>query len=200
MQAALDGFNLNIGRVRALHALGASFQAQLTPAVDLSDLLRAEVVLAVSALDQFVHEIARTGMIESWTGLRARTEAFSRFALPTSVVSALLEAPGSTGALETEIRSRHSYVTFQHPDKIAEAVRLFSDIKLWELVAAELNEEPKTVKASLILIVDRRNKIAHEADVDPSYPGQRWPIDVFLVESIFARIETLANAIFVVAH
>ena len=37
--------------------------------------------------------------------------------------------------------------------------------------------KPEDVKRELTLIVDRCNKIAHEADVDPTPPHERWPID-----------------------
>jgi hypothetical protein len=40
---------------------------------------------------------------------------------------------------------------------------------------------------------------ADEADIDPSYPGQRWPIDIPLVEDIFDKIEAICRAIFKVA-
>ena len=68
------------------------------------------------------------------------------------------------------------FSSFQQPDKIADAIRLFSDVKLWQQVALELAIPEQDVKARLKLIVDRRNKIAHEADVDPSFPNMRWPI------------------------
>jgi hypothetical protein len=57
----------------------------------------------------------------------------------------------------------------------------------------------QAAKASLTLIVDRRNKIAHEADLDPSYPGQRWPIDTAMVEDIFDKIEAISRAIYKVS-
>jgi hypothetical protein len=47
--------------------------------------------------------------------------------------------------------------------------------------------------------VDRRNKIAHEADSDPTNIGQRWPIDHALVEEALEYIETLVQAISEVA-
>jgi len=57
MKKAICDFEASMARVRALHALQGSFAKRLTVAVDLSDILRAEVVLAVSALDYFVHEL-----------------------------------------------------------------------------------------------------------------------------------------------
>jgi len=83
---------------------------------------------------------------------------------------------GGTAWLEAEIRDRHSFLSFQQPDKIADAVRLFSGINLWQAVGAALGQDESAIKSRLRLTVDRRNKIAHEADLDPSYPGARWPI------------------------
>jgi hypothetical protein len=45
-------------------------------------------------------------------------------------------------------------------------------------------------------VIERRNKIAHEADLDPSYPGQKWPIDRAQVDYACDLLEKLARAIF----
>jgi hypothetical protein len=196
MQAALDAFEANMLRVHSLHALHGVFVKQVTTAVDLSDLLRAEIVLAVSALDHYMHELTRLGMLECWRGTRTRTDAFNRFPLPISVAVDLSNLSIAQEIIESEIRSKHSFLSFQHPDKIAEAVRLFSDGKLWEEVGKSLGMAAKDVKTSLLLIIDRRNKIAHEADIDPSYPGQRWPIDSAMVENTLLKLDAIAHAIF----
>ncbi len=185
-------------RVRTLHALHGMLAKQVTAAVDLTDILRAEVVLAVSALDYFVHELTRLGMLECWSGIRLQTDAFSHYQLPISAVGRLANLSAAQQVLDAEIRTKHGFLSFQHPDKIADAIRLFSNVKLWEEVNNFLNRSTKDVKASLTLIIDRRNKIAHEADVDPSYPGQRWPIDAVMVEGIFDELEFIAKAIFAV--
>ena len=186
-------------RVRSLHSLRGAFSNQLTSAVDLSDILRAEIVLTISALDHFVHELARLGMLECWEGSRKATEAFGRFTLPISIAAGLANSANAQQLVDGEIRSRHGFLAFQHPDKIADAVRLFSEVKLWEEVGHDLGVNAKDIKTSLVLIVDRRNKIAHEADIDPSYPGQRWPIDASMVEQTMDKIESIARSIFKVA-
>jgi hypothetical protein len=50
-------------------------------------------------------------------------------------------------------------------------------------------------RPELQLIVDRRNKIAHEADADPSFPGARWPLSTADVEGATKFIEELCEAI-----
>ena len=200
MQAAIDAFTVSMLRVRALHGLHEVFSKQVTEVVDLRDILRAEIVLAVSALDHYVHELARLGMLECMAGKRKCTDAFNRFPLPISVAGGLRDPVMAQQAIDAEIRSKHSFLAFQHPDRIADAVRLFSEVKLWEEVGNRLGVTTKYIKTVLSLIVERRNKIAHEADVDPSYPGERWPIDSQMVETTLSTLESIAHAIFEVVR
>ena len=104
-----------------------------------------------------------------------RRRAYAKFPIPLASVQGS-PAQLSRGAFESAIRERHSYLSFQRPEKISDAIRLFSDVKLWDAVANGLSLDTGKLKAELNLAVDRRNKIAHEADLDPTYPGQRWPI------------------------
>src|SRR5262249_15833163 len=126
MKTALDIFRANLARVRALHALHLNFSGLVAPIIDLSDLLRAEIVLVVSALDHFVHELARVGMMEIWRGARSATPAYLRFSISLNIATRLTGQSGVEGHLETEIRTRHGYLSFQQPDDIADAIRLFS--------------------------------------------------------------------------
>lgn len=193
MQKAIDTFQESIARVEHLAGLYKAIASLTTPAVDSSDLLRAQIVLAVSALDFYIHEITLQGMLQVYTGKRPSTSAFEMYRISVGAMMAGHPA-GGTAWLEAEIRERHSFLSFQQPDKIADAIRLFTNVKLWQAVGATLFLNEASVKSRLRLIVDRRNKIAHEADLDPSYPRARWPItesDVdqsrtFLVELVAA--------------
>ena len=177
MRAAIDQFRVNIGRVRNLGTLYKVLRSQTTDALELSDMLRAELVLAVSALDHYVHEIVRLGMLRTYRGGHVQTPAFLRFQVSLESTLAGIAAPASDGWLVDQITTCHGYQSFQSPDRIAKAVRLISDAQLWDEVAAHLGLSAQGVKEKLTLIVNRRNQIAHEADMDPSYPGARWPIN-----------------------
>ena len=197
MRAAFEIFRTNLDRVRSIHALYGNFSGAVTPIVDLSDLLRAEVVLLVSALDHFIHELTRLGMMEIWRGTRAVTPAYLRYSVSLDIATRMVSGTSMDAHLDGEIRMRHGLLAFQQPDRIADAVRLISSIELWNDVGLTLHESPVDVRSRLKLIVERRNKIAHEADVDPSYPGQRWPIDRQDVEDALAFVEKIGEAIFV---
>lgn len=63
MKEALDHFARNIANVREHDSLYKILRERITPALDLSDILRAEIVMAVSALDHYVHELVELGIV-----------------------------------------------------------------------------------------------------------------------------------------
>ena len=245
MQSALDQFRTSIVRVRDLISIHNSVKAQSTPAPDLSDILRAALVLAVSALDYYVHEVVTLGILEIHRGQRSEPNpppnssqsAFSRFqvslgaarqerliaidiaswleneiqqnqgasflqqsylisALLPVISNSILNKLNNASWLEDEVRERLAYQSFQQPDKIADAIRQISDKKLWDEVATKIGKPAKDVKQQLSAIVDRRNKIAHEADIDPTFGiGSRWYIDEILVNDAVNFIEQVVESI-----
>jgi hypothetical protein len=45
------------------------------------------------------------------------------------------------------------------------------DAAIWDTIAINLGRSTQEVKQQLELIIDTRNKIANEADLDPSFPN-----------------------------
>lgn len=195
MNKAIDAFRTSMDRARHLGGLHEALSSLTTSAVDASDLLRAQIVLGVSALDYYVHEITVLGMVAVFEGRRPPTPAFLKYRV--AMDSVLSGTSTACSWFESDIRERHSYLSFQQPDKIADAIRLFSDVKLWQHVALQLAMSEQDAKVRLKLIVDRRNKIAHEADVDPSFPNMRWPISKTDVDKSLAYIAQIGESIYV---
>lgn len=196
MNDALIVFRANIERVRSIHGLHADLSNRVTKILDLSDLLRTEIVLIVSALDHFIHEITRKGMIQIWRGDRPPTPAYLKFSVSLGVAAHLSNPIGAAALLESEIRARHGFLSFQTPDNVSDAIKIISSIPLWNRVAKSLGQEPKILKSELKLVIDRRNKIAHEADIDPSYPGQRWPISPVDTSGALSLVEKICETIY----
>jgi hypothetical protein len=189
-------FKENIKRVRELGGVATAVQSLTTSLVDVSDLWRAQMVLVVSALDHFIHEVTRQGMIECAKGARPKTDRYLSFDIPLSATESALSGTELEVWVGETTRQKHSWQSFQDPDRIAEAIRLISPAKLWDAVGAELSMQPKDVKTRLKLVVDRRNKIAHESDIDPTNPGFRWPITAPIADDSIEFIERLGDAIF----
>jgi hypothetical protein len=199
MRAAIDQFEENLRRAKELGSLFEVVKNMTTPALDLTDILRAEIVQSVSSLDHFIHELVRMGMIEIAEGKRPPTRAYESFQVPTSVIRSSIQGVPHAKWLGEAIRESHGWQSFQQPDKIAEAIKLITPIKLWDEVAKVLNSTAKNVRDDLQLIVDRRNKISHEADMDPTNPGFRWPITPNLANHVIRFIDDLAHAVFAVS-
>ncbi len=160
-------------------------------------MLRAELALAVSALDYFVHEIVRLGMLEIHAGSRPVASHFQRFKVDISSVSDAVADPNNNNWLEREIITQHSRISFQSYDSIRKGVRIFYGKSPWPEVSNHLGLDPQQIKERLNLIVDRRNKIVHESDmIRPSYLGIRYPVSHQMVEDSVAFIEGITEAIY----
>ncbi len=87
----------------------------------------------------------------------------------------LSEAERATLVNES-IRVENSFKSFVAPEKLADCLRPLVG-SIWEPVAAIRGRPSAEDKASLKAAVDLRNRIAHEADVNPALGGiDLWPI------------------------
>jgi hypothetical protein len=205
--AELAAFDRHVARARDLAAAAASLEHSLTGAMDLTDMYRAAFVQGVSALDTFIHAEVRVRMIDTFFGPDSGTPAFDRFRVSLASVSAALASQNQPAVrinwLDAEIREQHSYLSFQQPDKVADAVRLISDVKLWDELALHLGQGPvsgdsgaKVLKRRLTLIVDRRNTIVHESDLDPTPPGdQLYPMTRATADDALDFLQSLVHGI-----
>lgn len=198
----IEQFRENIARVQVLDGVHTALDNITTPALDLTDLLRAQIVMIVSALDHYVHEITRIGMLEVYNGQRPQTDAFLRFQVTLEAAIEGISDSNKSGWLDIEIREKHGHLSFQDPDNIADAVRRFSSCELWPSVAKQINLDVQDVKSRLRAIVNRRNQIVHEADLDPNYPGtvNRWPTSPADVTSTLDFIQDVCEAIHTVTN
>lgn len=176
MLQALNQFKNNIRNIRDLDTRYVQL-TQAVPADDFSDLLRAEIVYAISALDKFIHELVRIGMVEIYAGRRTSTVQYDNFQLSLRTVATIQNAinQNATGVVgpppesyfEQEIITKHSHLAFQDPDKINVALNLCSDRPhKWQNVANNMGIAEADLKIELKNIVSRRNAIVHEADLD----------------------------------
>jgi hypothetical protein len=179
----------------------AYLSKHMTGAMPVDELLRAEWVARVSALDLYVHELFAQRIVMVFEGTIPRTNQFRAFRLPLETMERIRAAPSnsaSSSALDLEVREQLSIITYQDPDRIAEGVRLCSTVELWNAVAVHQGatpqqkvDEAKRIKQQLRAIVDRRNKIAHEGDLQPILPVTPWPItqaDLVLVSTFLEGI------------
>ena len=198
MNRALVQFESNLRSTRQLGIIFQAFHGKVTNAISLDELLRAEIVLAVSALDCYVHDVVRIGMVKSFQRMPGETSAYLNFRVSMQFVERLLQTPlpdEGRSLLDQEVRRLHGYRTFQNADNISQALSLIGVAGMWDEVGIVLGMSSADVRTRLGLVVDRRNKIAHEADIDPSTGiASKYPIDFATVREAVAFLEELVKS------
>jgi len=197
MNRAIEQFESNLESARQLGVIYSAFCDRVTEAVQLDELLRAEIVLAVSALDCYVHDVVRIGMARSLCVSSGEPDAYLKFGVSMQFVKHVLRASSANDKatlFDQEVRRLHGFKTFQNADSISQAFSLLGVARLWDKTADGLGIRCPDVKVQLNLVVDRRNKIAHEADIDPSSGvGTKYPIDFPTVQQSVDFLDSLVH-------
>lgn len=201
----IDYFNDAWTRCDELRVLSSFLRSRITPALSVNEMLRAEWVARVSALDLFVHELVLQRMVEIFSGSRPACDGFDRFGCTLSLARRLTLAQSDTERILTfnlEVKSKLNRMTFQNPDDIANGIRFVSNVELWKAIVVKrgfpqnrIDDAAKELKRRLSLIVDRRNKIVHEADLVPSVPRTPWPISRDDVDETASLIDGIVSDI-----
>ena len=194
MNQAFLQFSTNIAEVRKTHLISTSLNMSSSSIVDTSSILRSCIVLSVSAIDHLIHELTLIGMREIFNGTRPATARYNSYNISLGFMSAITSTP-SLITFESEIRRSLGYQTFQRPDKVKEAIALFNPLQLWQQVALVIGDTESDIKNQLNLIVDRRNMIAHEADIEPIFKTKR-PISDIDVSTTIDFVEKLGETIY----
>jgi hypothetical protein len=192
-------------RCDQLSAMHAYLAKNVAAALNPDELLRAEWVARISALDLYVHELVAQRMVDIFEGRRATIPAYLKFQISNETMGRIRMATTATqavAAFDLEVRTQMGSITYQRPETIADGIRIVSTIELWNEVALSLGATPatkvaasKALRKDLSLLVDRRNKIAHEGDLQPSAPRQAWPISQTDLSFVTTKIESIVRAI-----
>ena len=107
--------------------------------LDPSDLLRWQWVLSVSALDKYIHDIVVVGMVEQYLKKRVATPKYNNFQLSMSMLYSLSTAQVPEIAFRDEVIRRNSYLAFQDPDKIADALSyIWNEPHKWSAISKNM--------------------------------------------------------------
>jgi hypothetical protein len=190
-------------------ALHAYITNNAAAALDPAELLRAEWAMRVSALDLYVHELVSQRLLEIFQGARPPCPGYLKIQVSNDTlmrIHANGKGNASDAAFDLEVRTRLSRVTFQAPDEIADGIRMVSSIELWNEIAkhygaagAAIKTDAGDLKAELAQIVNRRHKIVHEGDLQPSTPRVPWAITRLDVDHVKTVVLRIVNGIEAVA-
>ena len=134
------------------------------------DLLRSQLVYAVSAFDKLIHDLVRIGMVQVFVGSRPATEKYLSEGIQLRHLALLSPAsiPPPAVAFEQIVREKLSVLSFQDPKKLADGLSfIWPETQKWQVLAGALGRSDEDARTTLRLIATRRNAIVHEADLDP---------------------------------
>lgn len=195
MKQAYDGFELLIREVRGSFGVLVYLEKTNTAALNLDEFRRGLFASTIAALDFFVHEITIQGMLKIYDKQLLPTQQFLSFKIAISNYD-FVNGNLPRQQFEASLRETFSYLSFQQPDKIADAIRLFAPFNIWEEVNHPNFQDQKSLKRQLKLTVARRNQIVHEGDLKPMYPFERWPIDTQELITTIDFVQNVATAIY----
>ena len=181
-------FEACLERAKQICELQGYLCSTYTAALDTTDLLRASVVLCVSAFDFLVHEIFRIEVLSR----HRNSQSIRRFYIPFSAV--ICDSSDVEKMIEAHVREANSYKSFVEPGKYAEAMSCFINDP-WSQVSAKVGRDPKLLKQRVRAIYRWRNRIAHEADINPVFSGvELYNIDKEDVVNVIDDIEKVGLA------
>lgn len=198
MHRAFAAFQSDIADSRNLSAL----YGQLAPITALSttcdDLLRAQIVYAVSALDKLIHDLIRIGCVQIFSSIRQPTPKYLSESITIDIHQQIegAIAPSKQQIFELHIYVKMSRLSFQDPDKISDGLSLIwnADDK-WKQIGHQMSMTAKNARTKLKLVVGRRNSIVHEADRDP-VTGSKKPISPATCADMTDFVEQCGSSIF----
>jgi hypothetical protein len=170
------GFEQCLAEAESIISVGSQ-----SPALE-GTLLRSALLLAVSAFDFLIHELARVECVH-----RVRNRQIVNLDAPLSL--ALNEPVDLANGVDLLVRRKNSYKAFVSSVNIKEAFSPICD-DFWR----HFEKNCVTSKAAATKRIDEiwrwRNRIAHEGDFIPSgMTFQHWPIytDDVLISISFLR-------------
>lgn len=166
--------------------------------LSFDDLLRSKIVYSVSAFDKFIHDIVRIGMVQIFAGKRAATPKYLSETITISNAQkiAMASTPPAEVIFEQTIQLKLKSASFQSPEKVADGLSyIWEENYKWQRIARGIGISEKTIITTLKLIVERRNRIVHEADTDP-LTGVKRPITKHECDDIHNFLLKLGNEIY----
>jgi restriction system protein len=180
--------------LEGLHGIGANYGD--LAAAHPEDLYRAAWSQAVSALDHWLHqEVLEHAVALVRSDERPLPDRLSKLRMPFATVEQMTDnSVGSVFAEFIEEETRRD--TYQRSKGISEGLRLVTHLnadQIWGCIAEGLGTTAAAARDRQDRIVNRRNRIAHQADLDKD--GRRSPMPVSEVEAAVSWIEDVAKQI-----
>lgn len=132
--------------------------------LDATILLRSQFVLIISAFDTYVHSMIVNKIIDSY--FSSEQQFNIQLDIPLSLAYEMkdLNVDMQKNKLYNFLVKKLSKDSFQSPKSIEYAFSILGISKIWTKLSDKMQMQPDDIKNMLSIIVNRRNKIAHESD------------------------------------
>lgn len=197
---AISNFEKNIISVDELVKLYEIINVQLPLLKEQSEeILRAVIVLSVSALDNFLHDYYRTEIVEAYLGIGNFNIQFEKIKIS---IKGMGEIDNSSSIAEkrnyltNELRKIQKTESYQSGKSIENLFITLNIKSVWtQLEQIGVNGlKANDIKNELSNIIDRRNKISHESDWD-FINQKKYPISLQDINDVVDYIKNLVKGI-----
>ncbi|MET8174523.1 hypothetical protein [Streptomyces clavifer] len=200
-----EAFTTNIAYARKMVDAGRNLAPFRPAAIDVGDFYRAAWVQSVAAIDHWFHEelFRRVAELAAKDGTDMPLQ-LQNYEIPLRQVEAVQRGDVTLAeAVVEHVKERWGSASLQNPRKISEALKLVTDKNVWQGAATQISTwqgnrtayTEKTLKAQYVTITDRRNKIAHDADLLDGDLKQRRSITEHDVTDAINWIDRIALAV-----
>ena len=197
LSAITNRFTNNLLSIKSQFELAEQLKAEDN--IQYKNILRSQVVFLDSALDFFMHEVTKYGMVQIFQGVWEKTERYYNFTIRLGEISDVLRNPEQENWFLDIVNDSYAEDTFMSADAVIGQLNLIG-IK-WQSVANRaFYEQGSTTptknkfRQTLNTLFRRRNQIAHQADCLHE-TGAKIDIEREDVEQYIAGIEKIVTAI-----
>ncbi|MFJ9174963.1 hypothetical protein [Streptomyces sp. NPDC102360] len=200
-----ESFVTNLSYARQMVRAGQALEVLSPKGIDTGDFYRAAWVQSTAALEHWVQEeVLRRVAEESAKDGPDMPKKLRDYPLPLHCVERVQRGETTMAELVAErVRQDIARQTLQNPDAIAKVMALVTDVKVWRDAAKWVNRwnqyrtsyDEKRLRGQYILLLRRRNQIAHDADLIDGDLKQRRQIGEADVTDALNWIERIALAL-----
>ncbi|MCM8510043.1 hypothetical protein LQ568_17225 [Bacillus amyloliquefaciens] len=186
MNLAINQFKIIIKETQQMTTVYEHFK------IPLDDLLRWQWTQAVSALDKYIHDIIRIGLIKTFNKEITPTKSFNSFPIPVSIID---DSSFISHAFEQFIVKKLAFNSYQTAEKINEGLSLiWTESHKWQTISIQMGVEKNFLTKKLNLIAQRRNQIVHQSDY-PSFYLEKEKLNPAQTEDVISFINQIVEKI-----
>ena len=197
-----ERFDNNLDSIRKQFDIAESLKAE-GKIEECETVWRSQVVFLESALDFYIHEVSKYGMLNIFSGNWEKTEKYNNYQVPMKYVEEGFKNPESKAWLLQYLNERFSTEVYLSADSMKNQLNLLG--LFFEPVMEKAFPKPSPPDSSyregrkvVKELFERRNQIAHQTDRKHNDATQNT-ISKEYVEQCFADISAIANSIQAIA-